>query len=187
MKRGYLLLLVLGLGAGGFLLWRQLFPGPEQQIRRRMTDLRELVSFQATEGNLRLLADTQRLGALFTEAATIRVDVPGGVRGALTGRDSIVQVAAAARQSVGMIEVEFLDVVVTLASDRRAAVVEATAKARQSGTSELWIQELRFHWVRTDDGWQIASVETVRTLTAAESVDLSGGAFSETRFRAVNP
>ena len=168
MRRVLLMGMVVLLGVGGFLVWRQLFPGAEQQIRRQIGELQEVVSFRASDGNLALLADMRRLGSMFVENASVRVDVPGGLRGTLTGRDNIMQAAGAARQAVGALNVEFLDIVVTLAGDGRTAVVEATAKARQQGSQELWIQELRFHFVRTEDGWQIRSVETVRTLTAGE-------------------
>ena len=78
MKRilGWVILALLLVGA--VFLWRQLFPGPEQRIRRRLSELREVVSFRGSDGNFAVLASTQRLGALFTRDARIRVDVPGG-------------------------------------------------------------------------------------------------------------
>jgi hypothetical protein len=168
MKRIIQLILLLALVAGGVLLWRHLFPGPEGLIRKQMSELRELVSFSGAEGNLAVLGDARRMGELFTEDAQIRVDVQGGPHVNLTGRDEIVQATVGARQLVGGLKVEFLDVTVTLGSDGRSAVVEATGKAVPSGSKELWIQELRFRFIETKEGWLISSVETVRTLTRFE-------------------
>lgn len=67
----------------------------------------------------------------------------------------------AARRELAQLEVEFLDVVVTLAADERSAVVEVTGTARETRDDELWVQVLRFKFTETDDGWLISSVEAV--------------------------
>ncbi len=165
MRRILHLVVLLALVGGAVLLWRQVFPSPEKQIRKRLEELRELVSFRASEGNLAVLADLQHLGSLFTRDAAVRVDMEAGPRVMLTGRDSIQQAVGAARQAAGNLDVEFRDVVVTVGEDKQSAVVEVTGMARQKGSNELWIEELRFHFIHTDEGWQISSVETVQTMT----------------------
>lgn len=165
MKRILQVALLLVVVGGAVLLWKQVFPGPEQLIRTRLGELEELVSFRASDGNLAVLTGLQRLGSLFTRDAEVRVEVEGGPRVMLTGRDSIQQAAGATRRAVGDLQVEFRDVVVSLSEDKQSAVVEITGVARQLDSKELWIEELRFHFVLTDEGWQISSVETVQTMT----------------------
>ena len=165
MKRIVQLGVLLVFACGAVILWTHLFPGPERQIRRRMIELQELVSFHASDGNLAALADVQRLGSLFTRDAGVRVEVDGGPRRTFTGRDEIMQAAVAARQVIGTLDVEFLDVVVTLSADEQSADVEAIGRAREHSSNELWIEDMRFKFILTEEGWQISSVETVQTLT----------------------
>ena len=151
----------------GVAVWlgMRLSASPERQIRTRMADLQRLVSFRVSDGNLAKLASLEKLGSLFTKDAEILVDAPGVPRATLSGRDSIMQAAAGARQAVGDLKVEFLDVTVMLAEDQQSAVVETIAKARELGEKDFWIQEVRFKWIQTEEGWLISLVETVRTLT----------------------
>jgi len=174
MRRVIQLALILALAGGAVFIWRHIFPSPERRIRRQMETLQELVSFRSADGNIAVLAGLQRLGSLFTKDAEVLVDAQGWKKLTLTGRDSIVQAAGVARREIaGDLDVEFLDVVVTLGADKRSAVVEATGTARQKSTNDLWIHELRFHFIKTDDGWQISEVETVRTLTRREGESAS--------------
>jgi len=168
MRRLWQLAILLLVTAGAIWIWTLVFPGPEKKIRARMDEFRERVSFRASDGNLAALADLQQFGKLFTEDAQVRVDSTGMPKLALDGRDSIVQAAGGARQVAGDLDVEFLDVVVTLAEDERSAVVDVTGKARQQGSDELWVQVLRFQFTLTEDGWLISSVATVRMLSLDE-------------------
>jgi hypothetical protein len=168
MRRIGLLAILLLLAAAGFWGWTHWHPSPERQIRQRLTTLKNLLSFHASDGKLTGAVQLNRLGWLFTPEAEVRVDAPGTPRATLTGRETIVQAAAAARQATGDVEVDFLDVVVTLHPDRHSAVVEATCRVRELGSQENWIQDLRFQFIQTGEGWMITRVETVRTLTRAE-------------------
>lgn len=163
MKRLVPLVLLMIIGAVVVLGWRHLLPGPEGQIRKRLDRLQELVSFSESEGNLAMLANVQELGSLFAEDVVIRLDAPGELQGTLRGRDSIMQTAVGARRAVGGLRVEFLDVTVNV--EGGSAVVEATGKAVLKSSNELWIQELRFNFINTEEGWLIEVVQTVRTLT----------------------
>ena len=165
MRRVLQIALLIGLIAAGWWGWRTFFPGPERQVRRQMAALEELVSFKANEGNLARLANARQLASLFTEDVRIRVDVRGGPRGELRGRESIFNAALGARSALGSLTVKFLDVVVTISPDKQAATVEATGRATQPGIRDFVVQELRFRFKRTDEGWLICEVETVRTLT----------------------
>jgi hypothetical protein len=141
-------------------------PSPERQVRKRLSELKELVTFRPSEGNFAVLARLQQLGGLLTADAELRLDAAGLQRGTLKGRDEITQMAAAmARQSSGEYRVDFLDVVVIMHSADRAATVRITVKVHERATDELWVQPFRIEFVRTPDGWQIASATTERPLT----------------------
>ncbi|MCU0788882.1 MAG: nuclear transport factor 2 family protein [Verrucomicrobia bacterium] len=168
MKRVLWLMAAALVVAGAVLLWRQLFPGPEARIRQRMTRLQDLASFSGSEGNLAALANVQRLGNLFAEDAQVSVDLVGGPKGTWTGRDNIVRAAAAVRRLSNAMKVEFLDVTVALGADGQSATVEATVKVVAEGSDGLWVEDLRFEFIETEEGWLIRSVKNIRTLTFAE-------------------
>lgn len=143
----------------------QFLGGPEKQIRKRMDRLQSLVSSSSDQGNLAMIADLHQLGAFFVVDAEVLIEVQAEGKVRLVGREEIVRAAGAVRQQLVDVDVEFLDVTVTVASDKQSAEVEATCRARQSGASEVFIEELRFHFIREDNEWIISRVETVRTLT----------------------
>jgi hypothetical protein len=167
MKRMLSLIALVVAVVGAVLVWRQLFPGPEARVRQRLGQLQELVSFPGSEGNLAALVNVQRLGTLFAEDARVHVDIVGGPEGTWTGRDNIVRAAAATRRLANSMKVEFLDVTVVLGADGHSAAVEATVKAVADGSDGLWVEDLRFQFIETDEGWLIDSVENVHTLTRA--------------------
>jgi hypothetical protein len=141
------------------------WPSPEKAIRKTLARGAELASITGKEGDLARLANAKELAGLFTQDAVVRVDIEGGPRGQLSGRDQIFQAAMGMRTVVGALNVQLLDVVVRLTPDKLSAVVEATGKAAQPGVRDVFWQELRFHFVNEDGDWKIDRVETVRTLT----------------------
>jgi len=149
------------------LLWLTvaLWPSPQKEVRKRLHQLAVLASVGASEGDLARLATARELSNLFATNAVVRVDIQGGPRGQLSGRDEIFQAALGARLTIGPLHVEFIDVEVQLSGDRQTATVEATGKATQPGVRDVFWQELKFHFTLRDSGWVIESVETVRTLT----------------------
>lgn len=165
MKRVFQGILLAVVIAAAVFTWRYFFPGPETQIRRKMAQLEELASFSGTEGNLELLGTARKLGEMFADDARVQLDVQGGPKRSLQGRENIIEAALGALHMSGGMTVEFLDITVTLDANRREATVEATGEAVPKGTDDLWIQDLRFRFIQTDEGWLILSVETVRTLT----------------------
>ena len=74
MRRVWQLAILLVLVGTAIFVWRQLFPGPEQQIRKRMVELQELLSFESSDGNFAALTAREQLGALFTEDAEVRAE-----------------------------------------------------------------------------------------------------------------
>lgn len=174
MKRAWPWLVGLLMVGGGVWVWTQWAANPERQIRKRLAELEELVSFSESDGLVSAALSWNQLGSFFTRDAVVRVGVEGDRTVSLSGRAEILEYAKAARGLADGLTVDFLDVVVTLAPDGDSADVAATGSARQAGSNERWIQELRFKFVRTDEGWLISRVETVRMLSGVCRTDLAG-------------
>lgn len=178
MRRLLQVAIPMVLVGAAILLAMRLWPGPEQQIRKRMVELQELVSFDESEGNFAALTAREQLGAMFSPDAEVRVQGMGTPQLVLTGRLAIMNAAVAARRQLAQLEVEFLDVTVELAADGQSATVEATGKARQEAIGDgTWIEVLRFKFIRTEEGWLISSVEpvTLFTLRSRSGVQVSRG------------
>lgn len=70
---------VIVLSVAGFLL-RGCFMGPEGEIRKQLSALQDLVSYEAGEGDLSSLTKVKRLGGLFTEDVEIKLTGFGAAR-----------------------------------------------------------------------------------------------------------
>ncbi|HKK17985.1 MAG TPA: nuclear transport factor 2 family protein [Opitutales bacterium] len=157
-----IIIAVLGLIVAGFFL-RACFAGAEGQIRKQLTTLEELVSYEAGEGDLAALGKVKRLGGLFTEDVEIRL---AGIKGARTvnGRKQVQQAAMAARSQAGSLEASLHDITVNVAEDKRSATAEATGRAKVSGERSSIVQDFVFGFEKTEEGWLIARVRTVEAL-----------------------
>lgn len=164
MKRGLPWIVILLVVLGGIWIWMRWSSNPEAQIRKRMHELEEVISFADSDGLISAGTQLFRLTDFFTEDAELRLALEGERSRTIQGRAAILEAAKAARGLANGLEVDFLDLVITLSADKQSAEVQATGRAKESGSSELWIQELRFEFIRTEEGWLIDSVETVRML-----------------------
>lgn len=165
MKLVLRLCLLAALLALGYWLWTVLFPGPETVIRRRLAKVAELASFNANEGQIARLANVQQLAGYFAPDLEVIVDTPAQARQVVSGRDELAQALLAARAALKGLKVEFLDVTVALDATRTEATVTLTGQARVAGDRDFFVQELKWFLRKTDDGWLIMRVETIRTLT----------------------
>ena len=165
MKRWLVRLgLLAGLLALGFWGWGVLFPGPEQVIRRRLDALARAATIAPNETPLARLYRAQKLGEFFTPGVEVAVEMRGYAPHNLSGRDELVQAAAAARSAVGSLTVELMDVHVTLAADKQSALVNLTAKVNLLGESAPQPQELKVNFKKVGSQWLIDRAETVRPL-----------------------
>ncbi len=154
-----LALLVLGLWA-----WRTCFPNPERVIRARLAELTQLASYGANEAPAAKLWNAQRLASVFTPDVIIKVDFPGEPT-TFSGRDAIATAAMLARERVSTLVVQFSDIVITLAPDKRSAIAELSAKGRAGGETDTFgPQELSLRMKKDGSRWFISRVETVKTL-----------------------
>lgn len=166
MKTAFRLFLLAALVVLGVWLWFVFFPGPEKIIRQRLTQLAATASFSSEDRGLARIAGAQHMAELFATNVEVDINVPGRVQHRLLGRDEIQQAALGARSNLGGLNVQFPDINITVAPDKQSAVADLTVVVRVAGEQDSIVQEMKFTFRKTDDGWLIARVETVRTLTS---------------------
>jgi hypothetical protein len=165
MKRVGQVVLVAAAIALGFWLWNHFFPSPEKVIRSRLQALAETVSFKAGEGNISKIYNFQKLPDYFTPDVTVIAEVRGYPSISVDGRDDLVQVMMATRQTLSWLNVQLVDINVTLSEDKQTAVANFTAKATASNQPDLFVQEFNFMLRKVDGRWLIYRIETVKTLS----------------------
>lgn len=146
------------------LIWRIFFPNHERLIRKRLTELAQFCSFPPSQPPLTALKDTQRAVSFFTSDAEIIINVPNYPVEKISGREELRQKALAAHGFVAGVEVEFLDMAIKIAPDKRSATAILTAKARLGSEKDFSLQELKFTMKRDGRDWLISRVETLRTM-----------------------
>ncbi|MGD0746008.1 MAG: hypothetical protein ABSA45_12720 [Verrucomicrobiota bacterium] len=164
MKTVFRLVLFAALLALGVWLWFVLFPSPEKIIRRRLTELARAASFSPGEDDLARLAAAESLAGYFATNVEVNLDVPGRGPISLAGRDEIKQADLGAHAGLSGLKVQFPDINITIAPNKQSAVADLTVEASIAGERDTIVQEMKFTFQKTDDGWLIARVETVRTL-----------------------
>jgi hypothetical protein len=165
MKNIFRLVLVAAAVALGVWLWLALFPSPEKAIHKRLVQLARDVSFSSSDGNLARLAGAQDIADFFSTNVEVNIDVP---RHALSGpleRADITQAALGMRSTLSMLNVQFPDVNVTVASDKNSATADVTVEATVSGERDALVQEMKFTFQKIGGQWLITRVETIRTLS----------------------
>jgi len=149
----------------GVWLWFVLFPSPEKIIRQRLIKLARTASFSSGEGNLARLAAAEDIAGYFATNVEVDINVPGRVQHTLVGRAEIQQAALGARERLSGLKVTFPDINITVAPDKQSATADLTVEANIAGERDSIVQEMKFTFQNTEDGWLIARVETVRTLS----------------------
>lgn len=146
-------------------LWTVFFPGPEKIIRKHLASVAADVSFSPGQNALFMANNAENLGGYFATNVEVTVDVPGHERQTFASRQEITQAALAAHQAVRGLQVQFLDVSVTLAPDGQSATADLTVKAQAAGEKDFYTQEVKFSFRKMEGDWLITRVETVRTLS----------------------
>ncbi len=165
MKIVVRLFFLAALIALGFWLWTVFFPSPETVIRKRLTKVAALLTFDSKEGQIARIANVQQLAGYFSTDIEITVDTPSQSRQTVSGRDELTQKALGVRMVLTGLRVTFLDPNITLSADKLEATVNLTGQATVPGDRDLFVQELKFFFRKIDGEWLIVRVETVRTLT----------------------
>ncbi len=151
-------------GAAAVWAWGWLFPSPERLIRQELLAVANAASIGPNEPPLTRLAKTQKLLSYFANDAQISVDVPGRSVQTFNGRDELQQAALGARSMLNNLRVAFVDIVVSVAPDKKSAVADLTATATLPGEKIPEVQELEVRFSKIDHDWLIHQVETVKTL-----------------------
>jgi hypothetical protein len=144
--------------------WRALHPSDEAVVRKQLQSLAKTASFSPKDGLITKAAGIDKLIGYFSTNVAVDINVPGLRERLLAGRDELQQAALAARGSGKTISVSFPDVTVIVNADHESAVADATLQARVSGESDNFVQEVKFHFHKTNGDWLIDKVETVKTL-----------------------
>jgi hypothetical protein len=156
--------LLVAIAAVGYWLVTILFPNPERVIRKRFGEVAKLASFSGNEAPLAKLMNSQKLAGYFSPDVELMIDVPGGHEHTISGRQELMQAAAAARNTLSALQVDFPDVVVTLGPDRASAVVNLTATAKVPGDRDFFVQEMKCQLQKQSGDWLITRLETIKTL-----------------------
>ena len=165
MKMSFRVLGVILLVLLGVWLWTILFPSPQKIIRQRLEAVAQGVSFEPGESTLVHLAGASGLGDYFATNAEINVEVPTRERFIIAGRSEITRAALSARSAFSSLKVKFLDVSVTVASDRQSASVDLTVDATISDQKDFLVQEMKILVRKINGQWLITRVETARTVS----------------------
>jgi hypothetical protein len=165
MRDWFVRLVFLGaMGAAVFWGWERFFPSPEHVIRKRLSELATAASISANEAPLTKLVKAQKLSSLFANDAQVVVDIPGRSIQTFNGRDEIQQAAIGVRAMLSPLKVEFVDVAVALAADKRSALAHLTATADLPGEKVPEVEELEIGLVKVERDWLINKIQTVKTL-----------------------
>lgn len=159
------IVLVAALAVLGMWLWFVLFPGPEKIIRHRLAKLAHTVSFSKSEGNFSRIAGAESVSGFFSTNVEVTINIPGYEQQTLVGRAEITQGALASRARVSELSVKFPDMTVTVAPDKQSATADVTVEANVAGEKDAIVQEMKFTFEKTAEGWLIRRVETVRPLS----------------------
>jgi hypothetical protein len=151
--------------AAGVWLWTILFPSPEKIIRKRLAEIATDVSFSGNENPLIIANRAESLADFFSTNVEVDIDIPEREQHTLAGRAEITQAAAAAHEELHSLNVEILDVTVTVDAGKTSATASATVKAKSSPGTDDIVQPMKFTFQKFGRDWLITRVETVRALT----------------------
>jgi hypothetical protein len=149
----------------GVWLWTVFFPSAQKVIRQQLAAVARDASSNPNQNPLVSAANAQMLAAHFSTNVAVQLDVPGRVQHTFNSREEIAQAAVFASSSANGIQVQFLDVNVTVGPDQQSAVADLTLKAQAAGDKDFTVQEMKVTLQKTDGKWLITRVETVRTLS----------------------
>jgi ketosteroid isomerase-like protein len=149
--------------AAGVWLWTIFFPSPEKIIRRQLAEIASDVSFNSNESPLIGVAHAQKLAGFCVPNMTVKLDAPLNLQRTFESREEIAQLVLAVRSVLGGgLKVEFLDVNVTVASDKQTALADLTARVKVGGSTDVIVQEIKLSLQKTDGRWLITRAETIR-------------------------
>jgi SnoaL-like domain len=160
------ILLAVMVAGIGYRYW----PSDERAIRRHLSNLAEALSFPLTESEEERLTRIAVLREYFAPDVRVVLDDRE-----LSSRDEIINLLSSYRPPPGGVNVEFVNIVITVADDHETATVTLTARmssTNEKGVSVLDERTANLTMRNVDDDWVIANA-VLRTPTAL--VDLADG------------
>jgi hypothetical protein len=131
------------------------WPSDERSIRRHLSNLAEALSFPLAESPEERLTRVAVLREYF--APDVRVGLDGRE---ITSRDEIIGLLSRYQPPPGGVNVEFVDIVITMADDHESAAVTLTAKMASTdaqGVSTLDERGADITMRKFDDDWVIGT------------------------------
>lgn len=165
MKIVFRVVLLAAVIAAAVWFWTIIFPSPEKVIRKRLAEVANEVSFNGNENPLAVANNAENLAAFFSTNVEVNLNAPGREEHNFAGRDEIIQAEAAAHAELNSLDVEILDVTVTVAADKKSATASATVKAKSSRDSDEILQPMKFTFQKFGRDWLITRVDTLRALS----------------------
>lgn len=150
--------------AGGFWLWKVLFPGDEVLIRRQLAELAEVANIPANEPPLAKLTNAAKLAGFFTADGEVDVAPWGYRRVVVSGRDELRQAALGARNAVSSLTVGVEAITVTVGPGEGEAKAQFTLIGRTSESPERQSQAMEAELRKVDGEWLLRRVRTVEYL-----------------------
>ncbi len=169
MKLFIRVVLLAGVVALGIWLYTIFFPGPEKAVRQQLAKVARLASIKPDQGLLGRASSIQELSLCFAPEIDITFNLRGGSEHSLRKREDIIELAKLAHARFKTLQIDFLDVNVTLSADKQSATVNLTAKVNSPEETDFQVQEFKFTLKKVDGQWLIFQIETIRTLSHARS------------------
>lgn len=158
-----LVLLAAVLALGGW-LWTIFFPSPEKAVRKKLSALAEIVSFEAQASTFSRAAKAMSFQGYFNSNIVIVVDVPELGTHTINDRFELVEQSNVAFAALPGIRVSFLDPTVRVQPDKLTADVSCTVRVLVGKDRDSGEQEIRLHFQKINGDWLITRAETVKTL-----------------------
>ena len=137
----------------------------ESQIRKNLRSLQELLEKTSGESLIAGFRKAGKVGTFFVDDCRVTVGSPVPD---IYGRSELTAVVQQTRKPAREIRVRFLDISVSVSSDRTNASVLMTAAATvyEAGSlrREIEAREVELNWVKANGSWKIKEVRTIETL-----------------------
>jgi hypothetical protein len=140
------------------------FPNEEKRVRKTLARVAESASIPAQPTPAGAIIALSRLQDCFSRDVQVEVEIPIEGRRTFTDREDLMQAAKAAWGTVKNVQIEFLDVNVTLDDTKENATAELTARVTHPGERDFFVQEFRLRLKKQDGDWRITRAESVKVL-----------------------
>lgn len=167
MNNRLLLYALLGAIALGVFLYLRTTP-EARKIEKRLDALAQVIEKNADDGQLSLLAGTQRITAFFAENAQMNLTP---LYRAPINRRKLASLIFQAQSHAEQINLSLRDRQVTVADDAQTASQKVTVSGRITinGQTETHVHSFLLDWIKVDREWYIQRVEPLQSIRAPQA------------------